>query len=163
MLTNKRMCFCLCQQRATQARVDISNCPLCFRFITVWGKRWNFAHLFHCCTTYSMSLSLRCWSFDLIFTGSWRLSTYMVTNFLQILQLFFASFLFQSAQIRQIICDCFSDWINTWLTRNSRSLKKSKFSFSLHLLTVTSFGEDSLLIHCIVNKHCREEQCTLKF
>ena len=41
--------------------------------------------------------------------------------------------------------------------------KKSKFSFSLPLLTVTSFGEDSLLIHCIVNKHCREEQCTLKF
>lgn len=129
MLTNKRMCFCLCQQRATQARVDISNCPLCFRFITVWGKRWNFAHLFHCCTTYSMSLNLRCWSFDLIFTGSSRLSTYMVTNFLQILQLFLASFLFQSAQIRQIICDCFSGWINTWLTRNSRSLKKASFRF----------------------------------
>lgn len=102
--------------------------PLMFS-ITVWGKRWNFAHLFHCCTTYSMSLSLRCWSFDLIFTGSWRLSTYMVTNFLQILQLFFASFLFQSAQIRQIICDCFSGWINTWLTRNSRSLKKASFRF----------------------------------
>lgn len=49
------------------------NCPLCFCVITVWGKRWNFTHLFGCCTTQSMSLSLRCWSFDLIFIGSWRL------------------------------------------------------------------------------------------
>ena len=48
-------------------------CPLCFCFIRVWGKRWNFTHLFGCCTTHSMSLSLRCWSFDLIFVGSWRL------------------------------------------------------------------------------------------
>lgn len=54
-------------------KFDISNCPLCFRFTTVWGKRWNFTHLFHCSTTSSTSLSLRSSSFDLTFTGSWQL------------------------------------------------------------------------------------------
>ena len=136
MFANKRMCFCLCQQRTTQARVDIPNCPSCFQFITVWRKRWNFAHLFHCCTTYSTSLSLTCWSFNLTFTGSWRIKAHWARTWWQIFSkfqnFFFVSFSFQSAQIQEIICDCFSDWINTRPTRNSRSLK-NKFSFSLHL------------------------------
>ena len=60
------------------------NCPLCFCVITVWGKRWNFTHLFGCCTTQSMSLSLRCWSFDLIFISSWRLKEHWARTSWQI-------------------------------------------------------------------------------
>ena len=70
-------------QRCSQTLISW-NCPLRFRVITVWGKRWNFTHLFGCCTTHSMSLSLRCWSFDLIFVGSWRLKEHWARTSWQI-------------------------------------------------------------------------------
>lgn len=55
-----------------------------FALNTVWRKLWNFTHLFGCCTTHSMSLSLRFWSFNLIFAGSWRLKAHWARTSWQI-------------------------------------------------------------------------------
>ena len=162
-----RGCVFVCATREQlRQELDITKCPLCFQFITVLGKRWNLALLFRCCTTYSTSLSLGYWSFDLIFTGSWRLKAHWARTWWQIVSkfdnFFCKFFILISTDSVNYLWLLF--WLNKYTTdKKFQIFKKSKFSFSLHLWTVTSFGEDCLLIHCIVNKHCREEQRTLKF
>lgn len=61
------------------------------------GKSWHsklplmfsiYYSLFHCCTTYSTSLSLTCWSFNLTFTGSWRLKAHWARTQWQIFSKF---------------------------------------------------------------------------
>lgn len=104
---------------------------LSFWFITIWQKRWNLANLFGCCTINSTSLSLRFWSLDLIFSGSWWLKVHWARtlwkNFFLTYTTFFVSFSIRSEQFRQIICDCKSEWINAELTKNSRLLTSFRF------------------------------------
>ena len=134
--------------------LDNSNCSLCFRFITVWGKRRNLAYLLGCCTIDSTSISLRFSSLDLIFSGSWQLKVHWARFLLG----------FRSHQCNfGKLCDCKSEWINTQLMGNSRLLTSFCFLCTCKQSPPFLMGQDSLLIHHIVGKHCQEEQRALKF
>ena len=101
--------------------------PLCFWLIMVWGKRRNFPYLFGCCTSYSMSLSLRCWSFGLIFASSWRLIVHW-THVLWHIQNFFCFFVLISTVLAKYFWLLF--WLNKYTTNEKfQSIKKASFHF----------------------------------
>lgn len=122
--------------------------PLCFWLIMVRGKRRNFPHLFGCCISYSMSLSRRCWSFGLIFAGSWRLIVHW-TRVLWQIQNFFCFFVPISTVLAKYFWLLF--WLNKYTTDEKFQSIKKKASF--HFLCTCKQLPHRQLLANIVGKN----------